>query len=39
MKRYMQRGKVDVFITYEDYTGAMLPLNIIMIWQPLISAI
>ena len=20
MKTYMQRGKVDVFITYEDYT-------------------
>ena len=20
MKKYMQRGKVDVFITYEDYT-------------------
>ena len=27
MKRYMQRGKVDVFITYEDYTGGNVALK------------
>ena len=30
MKQYMQRGKVDVFITYEDYTaGDVCTLNTI----------
>ena len=27
MKQYMQRGKVDVFITYEDYTGGNVALK------------
>lgn len=27
MKTYMQRGKVDVFITYEDYTSNRVNLN------------
>ena len=39
MKQYMQRGKVDVLLPMRIIQEAMLPLNIIMIWQPLISAI
>ena len=27
MKQYMQRGKVDVFINYEDYTGGSVALK------------
>ena len=27
MKQYMQRGKVDVFITYEDYTSGSVALK------------
>ena len=27
MKQYMQRGKVDVFINYEDYTGGDVALK------------
>ncbi len=27
MKTYMQRGKVDVFITYEDYTMSGMALK------------
>ena len=33
LKKYIERGKVDVFITYEDLTETNVSVNIIKSWQ------